>query len=113
MIADQALTLGAARQVLHTRSCSGVGLQFVRFLAACYLTFNMDFETVHKALISLPPPPPNFARANSFRGPGEKGFNPTCNDSWALVPACSPAWLTIFTRSLFTSRVAGMLICRP
>lgn len=41
-------------QVLHTRSCSGTGMSFVRFLAACYLTFNMDCLTVAKALETLP-----------------------------------------------------------
>lgn len=41
-------------QVLHTRSCSGTGMPFVRFLAACYLTFNMDAQTVEKALETLP-----------------------------------------------------------
>lgn len=41
-------------QVLHTRSCSGTGMPFVRFLAACYLTFNMDAQTVEKALEALP-----------------------------------------------------------
>jgi len=40
--------------VLHTRSCTGLGMQFVRFLAACYLAFNMDFGTVTSALASLP-----------------------------------------------------------
>ncbi|KAA6416552.1 MAG: hypothetical protein FRX49_13477 [Trebouxia sp. A1-2] len=40
--------------VLHTRSCSGTGMSFVRFLAACYLTFNMDCLTVAKALETLP-----------------------------------------------------------
>ena len=41
-------------QVLHTRSCSGTGMSFVRFLTACYLTFNMDSLTVAKALEALP-----------------------------------------------------------
>lgn len=41
-------------QVLHTRSCSGTGMPFVRFLAACYLTFNMDSQSVAKALENLP-----------------------------------------------------------
>ena len=45
----------AAIQVLHTRSCSGMGTYFVRFLAACYLCFNMDYNTVLMALASLPP----------------------------------------------------------
>ena len=44
-----------AAQVLHTRSCTGLGMQFVRFLTACYLTFNMDSSTVTAALASLPP----------------------------------------------------------
>ncbi len=30
-------------------------MQFVRFLAACYLAFNMDFGTVTSAFASLPP----------------------------------------------------------
>lgn len=47
-------TLRVATQVLHTRSCSGTGMSFVRFLAACYLTFNMDCLTVAKALETLP-----------------------------------------------------------
>ena len=29
-------------------------MSFVRFLAACYLTFNMDSLTVEKALETLP-----------------------------------------------------------
>ena len=29
-------------------------MSFVRFLAACYLTFNMDAQTVEKALETLP-----------------------------------------------------------
>ena len=41
-------------QVLHTRSRSGTGLNFVRFLAACYLTFNMDCDSVAKAQETLP-----------------------------------------------------------
>ncbi len=45
----------AAIQVLHTRSCSGMGTYFMRFLAACYLCFNMDYNTVLMALASLPP----------------------------------------------------------
>ena len=44
-----------AAQVLHTRSCTGLGMQFVRFLTACYLTFNMDSSTVTAALAALPP----------------------------------------------------------
>ena len=30
-------------------------MHFIRFLAACYLVFNMDFGNVTKALESLPP----------------------------------------------------------
>lgn len=45
-------------QVLHTRSCSGMGLHFVRFLVACYLSFNMDYSSVTLALASLPPTMP-------------------------------------------------------
>lgn len=47
-----------AAQVLHTRSCSGMGLHFVRFLVACYLSFNMDYSSVTLALASLPPTMP-------------------------------------------------------
>ena len=50
----QQATSCIAMQVLHTRSCSGTGMSFVRFLAACYLTFNMDCLTVAKALETLP-----------------------------------------------------------
>ena len=32
-----------------------MGTSFVRFLAACYLCFNMDYNTVLLALASLPP----------------------------------------------------------
>ena len=32
-----------------------MGTYFVRFLAACYLCFNMDYNTVLLALASLPP----------------------------------------------------------
>lgn len=32
-----------------------MGAYFVRFLAACYLCFNMDYNTVLLALASLPP----------------------------------------------------------
>ena len=42
-------------KVLHTRSCSGEGLLFVRFLAACYLAFNMDYSSVTLAMASMPP----------------------------------------------------------
>lgn len=42
-------------QVLHTRSCSGLGQHFVRFLAACYLCFNMDHSSVTLAMASLAP----------------------------------------------------------
>jgi hypothetical protein len=42
-------------QVLHTRSCSGQGLHFVRFLAACYLAFNMDYSSVTLAMAAMPP----------------------------------------------------------
>lgn len=42
-------------QVLHTRSRSGIGLHFVRFLAACYLVFSLDYANVTKALDSIPP----------------------------------------------------------
>lgn len=45
----------ACMQVLHCRSCSGMGASSVRFLAACYLCFNMDHNTVLLALASLPP----------------------------------------------------------
>lgn len=45
-------------QVLHTRSCSGMGMHFVRFLVACYLAFNMDYSSVTLALASLPPTAP-------------------------------------------------------
>ena len=47
-----------------------MGLPFVRFLAACYLTFNMDFGTVDQALGSLPPLPPTFRRSGSARSAG-------------------------------------------
>lgn len=35
-----------------------MGTHFVRFLAACYLAFNMDYRTVTLALASLPPAMP-------------------------------------------------------
>ena len=35
-----------------------MGTSFVRFLAACYLCFNMDYNTVLLALASLPPSMP-------------------------------------------------------
>lgn len=40
-----------------------MGTRFVRFLAACYLCFNMDYSTVLLALASLPPimPPRRIA----------------------------------------------------
>ena len=40
-----------------------MGTHFVRFLAACYLCFNMDHGTVLLALASLPPimPPRRIA----------------------------------------------------
>lgn len=41
--------------MLHTRSCTGLGMQFVRFLAACYLVYNMDKNTVTAALASMKP----------------------------------------------------------
>ena len=35
-----------------------MGLHFVRFLVACYLSFNMDYSSVTLALASLPPTMP-------------------------------------------------------
>jgi len=58
-------------QVLHTRSCSGTGMSFVRFLAACYLTFNMDCLTVAKALETLPALP---LLRQSTLAPGQKAL---------------------------------------
>ena len=60
-----------ATQVLHTRSCSGTGMSFVRFLAACYLTFNMDCLTVAKALETLPALP---LLHQSTLAPGQKAL---------------------------------------
>ena len=42
-------------QVLHTRSCSGVGMHFLHFLAACYLVFSLERDSISAALASLPP----------------------------------------------------------
>ena len=53
-LGEQIILQCANLQVLHTRSCSGTGMSFVRFLAACYLTFNMDAQTVDKGLEALP-----------------------------------------------------------
>ena len=55
-------------QVLHTRSCSGTGMSFVRFLTACYLTFNMDMLTVAKALEALPALPLLAASQGTWSG---------------------------------------------
>lgn len=65
----QQATSCVAMQVLHTRSCSGTGMSFVRFLAACYLTFNMDCLTVAKALETLPALP---VLHQSTLAPGQK-----------------------------------------
>ena len=42
-------------QVLHTRSCSGVGMHFLHFLSACYMVFSLEYESIAAALASLPP----------------------------------------------------------
>jgi len=42
-------------QVLHTRSCSGVGMHFLHFLTACYLVFSLEHQSIAAALASLPP----------------------------------------------------------
>ena len=93
-------------QVLHTRSRSGTGLHFVRFLAACYLTFNMDCDSVAKAQETLPTLP-TLRRAIA---PGQWGCHSSrvtfqvlpfpflfCNRAdvlswlvWQLVSPCCP-----------------------
>ena len=45
----------ADAQVLHTRSCSGVGMHFLHFLTACYLVFSLEHQSIAAALASLPP----------------------------------------------------------
>lgn len=47
--------LDVALQVLHTRSCSGVGMHFLHFLAACYMVFSLEHESIAAALAFLPP----------------------------------------------------------
>ena len=45
-----------------------MGTSFVRFLAACYLCFNMDYNTVLLALASLPPAmPPRRLQSGKYR----------------------------------------------
>jgi hypothetical protein len=43
------------RQVLHTRSCTGVGMHFLHFLTACYLVFSLECQSISSALNTLPP----------------------------------------------------------
>ncbi len=71
-------------QVLHTRSCSGLGQHFVRFLAACYLCFNMDHSSVTLAMASMSPimPPRRFISGAHIAKPG----NPLCH---AVISAFS------------------------
>eukprot|EP00884_Botryococcus_braunii_P013188 jgi/Botrbrau1/21870/Bobra.0249s0001.1 len=56
--------------VLHTRSCSGMGMHVLRFLAAAYLTFNMDFGNVGSALASLPKLPVDRKLRSFVQGAG-------------------------------------------
>lgn len=42
-------------QVLHTRSCTGVGMHFLHFLTACYLVFSLECQSISGALNTLPP----------------------------------------------------------
>lgn len=42
-------------QVLHTRSCTGVGMHFLHFLTACYLVFSLECQSISSALGTLPP----------------------------------------------------------
>jgi len=52
---EKSLKISMAQQVVHTRSRSGMGLSFVRFLAACYLQYSLQHSTPEKAVESLPP----------------------------------------------------------
>lgn len=83
-------------QVLHTRSCSGTGMSFVRFLTACYLTFNMDMLTVAKALEALPALP----LLTAAQGTGSN--NAHSLTTWCLSRACAAAVSLLW--SLFSVR---------
>ena len=41
--------------MLHTRSCTGVGMHFLHFLTACYLVFSLECQSISGALNTLPP----------------------------------------------------------
>ena len=69
--------------LLHARAVSPAGVaSLVRFLAACYATFNADAASVAAALAALPPPPPRALRstylssASSPGGGGDPGSPP-------------------------------------
>ncbi len=42
-------------QVLHTRSFTGVGMQFLQLLSAFYLVYSLDAASVSAALSTMPP----------------------------------------------------------
>ena len=60
-----------------------MGASIVRFLAACYLCFNMDYNTVLLALASLPPV------ISPRRTPSGQSAHPLCPASRALTPTMS------------------------
>lgn len=65
-----------------------MGTYFVRFLAACYLCFNMDYNTVLLALASLPPVMP-LRRMQSGKRPAPNSQSYYCDLAHMLQLCCS------------------------
>ena len=83
--------------LLHARAVSPAGgASLVRFLAACYATFNADAASVAAALAALPPPPPRALRStylssSSSPGGGEPGTPPPgVLNGWRLPGLATP-----------------------
>ncbi|KAK9846020.1 hypothetical protein WJX81_008599 [Elliptochloris bilobata] len=72
--------------VLHTRTCTGLGMQFVRFLAACYLSFNMETNSVTAALAKLPPLV-SERRVSSYAGSAVLSDGTLARPGWAGAAA--------------------------
>lgn len=81
-------------QVLHTRSCSGMGLHFVRFLVACYLCFNMDYSSVTLALASLPPTMPP-RRLTSGTSHSQSLVLPFASTACLLIRVLALSWCSM------------------
>jgi len=74
----------ADAQVLHTRSCSGVGMHFLHFLTACYLVFSLEHQSIAAALASLPPLKTSVAL--------QLGTQPACSKSVSAPRPLQSAW---------------------